>query len=637
VKPDSVSGLPDECPGKFPSPWVRKPIDGNLLARPRSRLREALENSRKRKERRKNGTGNSQDIAAQTIETPEDDEDNDYGDDQDTWEEMDEADRDPDVTVDLNEPHSRSGQYWKEQFENYHADAKMEMEKLVKYKELAKSYAKQKDSEALNLNARLREEQEKVEKMEKQLAESGRQVSLQAKKAGGHYDSKLVDELAKQTSLAREYKEQVQELEDMLEGLNQDGEGPLPRQRRVASPRTHNTLLETQRELRRARNQVKEMDRLREERDRLKSELKFAEQRSTKLANESKKMALDVTQSTSKTRELEEQLATVSAESRQKERELKRLREDHDRLKENAKARYAEAEKVLRKKNEVIDQLNEEISSLKSEKLGSKPASRASDLQEKRQSWTDRLKALAKDDGPKPTLIEEEENAAIHRELVKARRRSVERGIFPSKTRTTNRDAVEIHNTETTAPRRTPTWQESGAVLSGARRHDLESDARRTSSSALSDRGNLQDTRSSSPRSRDSPRIPHIRDKDVKGKAAVTHSGGYGLPAASAVPDDQVVVRSLTRLLDSTNHKAPASFLSEGETSGIDLMHSHFARLGGPDTNASAMWSMNASRTTLPADRRAAALARLERKKAERARDRTQVVRNKENVRPGFT
>jgi hypothetical protein len=39
---------------------------------------------------------------------------------------------------------------------------------------------------------------------------------------------------------------------------------------------------------------------------------------------------------------------------------------------------------------------------------------------------------------------------------------------------------------------------------------------------------------------------------------------------------------------------------------------------------------MNTSRTTLPADRKAAALARLERKRAERARE---IERNKENDR----
>ncbi len=126
------------------------------------------------------------------------------------WEEYDDDyEPDHDITVDLNEPHSRSGKYWKAYFENYHDDAKTEMEKLVKYKQLAKSYAKQKDAEAVDLNQKLKEEQEKVKVMEQRVSELARQVTSSAKKGGGDNDSKLMDDLAKQTALTLEYKEQV--------------------------------------------------------------------------------------------------------------------------------------------------------------------------------------------------------------------------------------------------------------------------------------------------------------------------------------------------------------------------------------------------------------------------------------------
>ena len=37
-----------------------------------------------------------------------------------------------DVTVDLNEPHSNSGLYWKSEFNRYHEEAQAEMDKLVR-------------------------------------------------------------------------------------------------------------------------------------------------------------------------------------------------------------------------------------------------------------------------------------------------------------------------------------------------------------------------------------------------------------------------------------------------------------------------------------------------------------------------
>jgi spindle pole body formation-associated protein len=138
TKTTSKSGLPDECPGKFPSPWAGNTGDG---LRPRTRLTETMEKARSRVSRSKSGSKES--------------------DDEGAWEEVEDLDADPDITVDLNEPHSRSGKYWKSEFQRYHEEAKVEMDKLVKYKQLAKSYAKMKDTEAMDLNAKLKEEQER--------------------------------------------------------------------------------------------------------------------------------------------------------------------------------------------------------------------------------------------------------------------------------------------------------------------------------------------------------------------------------------------------------------------------------------------------------------------------------------------
>jgi len=72
------------------------------------------------------------------------------------------TDNDGDMTMDLNEPHSQSGKYWKSEFETYQCEMKEQMEKLLKYKQLAKSYAKKKDAEASELSTKLQEEQRRV-------------------------------------------------------------------------------------------------------------------------------------------------------------------------------------------------------------------------------------------------------------------------------------------------------------------------------------------------------------------------------------------------------------------------------------------------------------------------------------------
>lgn len=103
-------------------------------------------------------------------------------DDDDEWEEEND---DPenhcnhDITVDLNEPQSQSGRFWKSQFDKYRGDAQVELDKMLKYKQLAKSYAQLKDAEAIDLAEKLKEEQQKVVKMECKIAENASQIITQ--------------------------------------------------------------------------------------------------------------------------------------------------------------------------------------------------------------------------------------------------------------------------------------------------------------------------------------------------------------------------------------------------------------------------------------------------------------------------
>lgn len=299
-------------------------------SRPRTKLQEALEKSRKENSRT-SGEGQPR---KPSFDPEEADGDG-------AWEEVDELDREPDITVDLNEPRSQSGQYWKGEFQKYHGEARAEMEKLVKYKQLAKSYAKAKDAEALDLNERLKEEQAKVVQMEQRITELAGQVT--AKQGQGKEtrdDRKLMKDLTRQTALAVQYREQVEELETLLRESGYDADGAR-RRRGGTSPRTAQTLLETQRELRKAREQVKELSDLRYELKCIKTDLSTSEQRSQRLEGEKKKAVADLAKSEIKVAELERKLAKAEQDRQRKDNQYEKLKADYDALREKNRMQRA--------------------------------------------------------------------------------------------------------------------------------------------------------------------------------------------------------------------------------------------------------------------------------------------------------
>ncbi|KAK3325416.1 spindle pole body formation-associated protein-domain-containing protein [Apodospora peruviana] len=649
VQPTSTSGLPDECPGKFPSPWVAK---GEELPPPRAktRLTETMENSRTNKPR--SAGSDAKDFGGAVKDT------------EDAWEEFDdESDRDGDVTVDLNEPHSRSGKYWKSYFETYHADAKAEMEKLVKYKQLAKSYAKKKDAEALDLNEKLKQEQERVKLMENKVAELGRQVALKTKKGAAESDTNLMmEELTKQTALALDYRKQVEELESLLHVGDEEREDKEPRQRRIASPRTHKALVETQRELRKARSQARELDKLREERDRLKSKLKFAEQRASKLVEENRKLSGDLSQDASKIKDLEKKLEESRGEALSKDRELKRFRSDYDKLKEDAKARYTEANQVLQKKNATISELQDEIATLRTGAAGSRWTARAKNLEAKLKTGPEKLKSENRESALKFLQNAEEESTQLLNELNDLRQASVEKGLLAptSSARRTTATKQQRARASTDSYKRNSYNDDEALVSSRTFREKIEAEMGcKRNSAVLSERGNLQDSRSSVssgvsahvPRQEEaalshpvsvrtsSRTTTSARNHEVRGILEDSLDKEYATTRVSgkSAPIEQPSKRSTA----VTRSRPP---VDNEERPQIDLVEDNFARLGGPETTTmtsthnSAVWSVaNTSRSVLPADRRAAAIARLQRKRVQREhreREQQQVGRDKENERP---
>ncbi|KAK6834675.1 urease accessory protein [Apiospora arundinis] len=90
------------------------------------------------------------------------------------WEDEDPAD----VTIDLNEPKSQSGRYWKTQFNKYHDDAREEMSKLVKHKHLSRMYAQQKDVENTELQERVKELERQVQLKDEEIKQAHMRPSL---------------------------------------------------------------------------------------------------------------------------------------------------------------------------------------------------------------------------------------------------------------------------------------------------------------------------------------------------------------------------------------------------------------------------------------------------------------------------
>ncbi|KAK8034375.1 hypothetical protein PG993_009370 [Apiospora rasikravindrae] len=107
-----------------------------------------------------------------TYETPGTQKDEDMS--EEDWEDED----GDNVTIDLNEPKSNSGKYWKSQFNKYHADAREEMSKLVKHKHLSRMYAQQKDIENTELQERVKELERQVQLKDEEIKQAQKRPAL---------------------------------------------------------------------------------------------------------------------------------------------------------------------------------------------------------------------------------------------------------------------------------------------------------------------------------------------------------------------------------------------------------------------------------------------------------------------------
>ncbi|KAK4621652.1 hypothetical protein CLAFUW4_06675 [Fulvia fulva] len=144
----SVSGLPDDCPGKFPSPWSKSVIEQDTTEQSaeklggRSKLTEQLQQVRDESARRKAKS------SRQARDRDEQDE-----------------------TLDLAEPVSQSGKYWQQEYNIYRERTTKEVRKLVEKTKSSRDYARKVDDENLQLKEDLRQETSKVAKLEERVLE----------------------------------------------------------------------------------------------------------------------------------------------------------------------------------------------------------------------------------------------------------------------------------------------------------------------------------------------------------------------------------------------------------------------------------------------------------------------------------
>ena len=113
-----------------------------------------------------------------------------------------------DATIDLSQPRSRSGQYWKTEYEEYQKKATRELKRVIQYGQNVKSYATRKDQEATNLDEKLKRELAKVARMESKISKLAKQLKAANEQGpdGESEQARLVGELAQQTAMTVKYQ-----------------------------------------------------------------------------------------------------------------------------------------------------------------------------------------------------------------------------------------------------------------------------------------------------------------------------------------------------------------------------------------------------------------------------------------------
>lgn len=169
----SRSGIPNNCPGKFPSPWApgtELKLDSASDKRPRTKLTEALLDART----------TTQPKSGQKLKARDD----------------------SDITLDLGAPRSDSGKYWKEQYESYAERSEKEMKKIVAKQQLAKKFAMKKDGEVTELATKLEQERKRFRSRERELEQQNKEYQERLRQAMAENTSTSMENAALKSRIA---------------------------------------------------------------------------------------------------------------------------------------------------------------------------------------------------------------------------------------------------------------------------------------------------------------------------------------------------------------------------------------------------------------------------------------------------
>ncbi|KAI0199012.1 hypothetical protein F4808DRAFT_225710 [Astrocystis sublimbata] len=573
--------------------------------------------------------------------------------DEDEWEDEDVCcSHEP--TVDLNEPHSESGKYWKAEWSRYREEAKSDIEQLVKYKANAKSYAAKKDTEASRLSQQLREEHAKMVEMEAKIVDLNAKLAADGKHGAGKDNASTAKDLARQTSLVSDYRERVKELEIRLQEATTQSSLA---HRINTSPRTEQNIIEVSRELRKARTELRQMDRLRDEVKRLKSNLATSREQAAELAAQA---AARGTSESAQVERLEKQLREAREESRQKDADIRKLKRDYETLKRDAKTRTGEAMQVLQDKNNQIAELENKVKDLEAVNASKRPKCFDATIAEHSRITRDLKSDI--ESLSKPSKYEWARPISRHTRAASVEEMTLDMTQRSLLMDTDNHVAVDIRRTDTHGTGLLTDWtadiptfdlqgkdytrQAATAKLNakpaaedagesptrratrGVEKRPLNIDQRAVSD-VLANRVNESTRR----------RLRRNETSEAGEASTMDHKGSdHGRRArsgrAASLAEDKATMHgamdpSPRRPRPESRIIRPAS--PDDEAPVIDLVQDRFSRLGGPSADRSAVG--NTSRCTLPADRLAAARARLEKKKLERRKTSGHGL-DKENLRP---
>ncbi|KAJ5573631.1 Spindle-body formation-associated protein [Penicillium hispanicum] len=326
-----VVKTPPNPSGNLTAQWMSGSADG----KPRSKLTQTLMDARDNASKNAESAGSSLDASSKTNPDPRSQSKDELGSE--------------DTTLNLDEPRSESGKYWKTEFDAYRVRTNREIKKLIHYRSIAKSYARKKDTEALRLADKLKEEEEKVADMERQVSRLASTIVGEGSKAD---KEQLIQDLTKQTTLALQYKQQVTSLRKLLESQGVVGadatKNSEPNKEKSPAEKPSDELRKTQQELKQANAKIEEMKRQSTDLSTLQGLAESSEKKAQELEKENHSLKQTLAR-------VKQEMSRYEGRRKEKENKLKqreakletRIQEYRERLK-NTTQEHRESEEALR-------------------------------------------------------------------------------------------------------------------------------------------------------------------------------------------------------------------------------------------------------------------------------------------------